>query len=157
MNDQNTAIAETAEAEAVINPEQLTAQPPAMPDTFTVKVFDLHNGAFFEYPQPNMDTAINFYKALVQQQRDTQPRPFVYLDDAHWIALVKFNGGLVRQVWIADQNKVRGHNAGMRRREAAKTLTAALPPSIVPAAVPATVTSPASHVAPAETMDDVPF
>jgi hypothetical protein len=132
---------------------------------FTIKVLDLHTEDRFEYSAPNMNDAINLYKRVVAAARDVEPRPFVYLDEAQWIALIKFSGGLVRQVWIAEaeSGKVRGHNAGMRRREAAAQNPVALPPSITPvakpvAAQPAVVASSTPEPVASETAtDDIPF
>jgi hypothetical protein len=105
-----------------------------VPETFKVKVHDLHSEDRFDYEAATMDEAINLYKRIVAEARNVEPRPFVFLDDAHWLAQVKYSGGLVRQVWIADSTgRVRGHNAGMRRREQLKANPVALPPTIVAA------------------------
>lgn len=123
---EQNAVVETAAAAVTSTPE-----------TFKVKVHDLHSEDRFEYAASTMEEAITLYKRVIAAGRETEPRPFVYLDDAHWLAQVKYSGGLVRQVWICDSTgKVRGHNAGMRRREAAKQNPVALPPSITPVAKP---------------------
>lgn len=144
--------------------EQTTTET-AIPETFKVKVFDLHTEDRFEYGASTMEEAINLYKRVIAAGREVEPRPFVYLDDAHWLAHIKYAGGLVRQVWVADSTgKVRGHNAGMRRREAAKANPVALPPTITPVvkALPANAapvqpeaTSIPTVLAPAD--DNIPF
>jgi hypothetical protein len=136
---EQTATSQEVATPVTANTEALPpATPmPAMPESFKVKVLDLHTEDRFEYVVSNMNDAINLYKQVVAAARNVEPRPFVYLDDAQWIALVKFSGGLVRQCWIVDSTgKVRGHNAGMRRREAMAQNPVALPPSIIPAARP---------------------
>jgi len=113
-----------------------------IPETFKVKVHDLHTEDRFEYSVPTMNDAINLYKQVVAAARNVESRPFVYLDDAQWLALVKYTGGLVRMVFIADSTgKVRGHNAGMRRREQQAANPVVLPPTIV--AAPKAVAQPA--------------
>jgi len=149
---------ETADQSQVEVPVTPEVAPIVLTPTFKVKVYDLHNAFFKEYITKSMDEAINLYKELTAQARNTEPRPFVYLDDAHWLSVIKYSGGLVRQVWVSDaQDKVRGHNGGMRKREAARTPVTDLPPMIVPQPRPAAVPGQGS-VAPVQaTTEDVPF
>jgi hypothetical protein len=88
----------------------------------------VHSGQITEIPVKNMAEAISIYRAQIFTAK--VDRPFIGLDDLHWLATLKFRGGMVKTIAIVNGEKVLGRAAGVAsldRKQKAASRQQALP------------------------------